>query len=591
MPKAYSYIRFSTPEQAQGDSLRRQTADAEAWCAERGLELDDTLRDLGVSAYHGVNRTTGALKSFLDLVEKGKVERGSYLIVESLDRLSREAVLDAATGLLALINAGIVVVTLSDGQEYSADRLRNDWTPLVISLAVMSRAHDESRIKSERVGKAWRQKKAAARDERRPLTPRGPSWLELKDGRWEVTEKVETVQRIFRETIQGYGRREIVRRLNVDKVPTFRSGENRKLKGQGWQESSVGKVQRSRAVLGEYQPHSGTHKGRNRKPEGDPIPDFYPAVVSLEDFSLAQEALDSRRGPRSAGRKGNRGAHVLQGLARCGECGGPMHVKNKGQPPKGGIYLACSRAYRKAGCDNARRWRLDHLEARVLKYVGFLEPQAFVAAGPDSDVPDAAGKAAAARARLADAEARRERLLDLYVDPDDLSGDDLAKQRYVEATATVKDLKAELRQAEREAATLAADPGATARLADIRNLTAQMEAADDDTRRDLKIRLASILRSLVRRVELYVGIGAVVVMKPLKTPKIAPDGSLYYYFLDGSRLDGEPVNFQMRNGAARLLLEHESTETDDEEEMWSVAGPDMEHWNKAHLFEDSSGEG
>jgi DNA invertase Pin-like site-specific DNA recombinase len=32
-PKAYSYIRFSTPEQAAGDSLRRQTAKAREYAA------------------------------------------------------------------------------------------------------------------------------------------------------------------------------------------------------------------------------------------------------------------------------------------------------------------------------------------------------------------------------------------------------------------------------------------------------------------------------------------------------------------------------------------------------------------------------
>ncbi|CAN7216175.1 hypothetical protein LJR231_000672 [Phyllobacterium sp. LjRoot231] len=32
--------------------MRRQTAKAEAWCNERGIPLDNTLRDLGVSAYN-----------------------------------------------------------------------------------------------------------------------------------------------------------------------------------------------------------------------------------------------------------------------------------------------------------------------------------------------------------------------------------------------------------------------------------------------------------------------------------------------------------------------------------------------------------
>ena len=134
----------------------------------RGLTLDESLRDLGVSAFRGTNRAVGALRSFLDLVENGKVERGSYLIVESLDRLSREAVLDAAARLLDLIRAGIVVVTLADGQEYSEERLRADWTPLIVSITIMARAHEKSRIKGERVGAAWHRKRLAARGEGRP---------------------------------------------------------------------------------------------------------------------------------------------------------------------------------------------------------------------------------------------------------------------------------------------------------------------------------------------------------------------------------------------------------------------------------------
>ena len=55
---AYSYIRFSSPEQARGDSLRRQTELRNAWLEKSGVFLDTglTLRDEGVSAYSG---TTG----------------------------------------------------------------------------------------------------------------------------------------------------------------------------------------------------------------------------------------------------------------------------------------------------------------------------------------------------------------------------------------------------------------------------------------------------------------------------------------------------------------------------------------------------
>ncbi len=50
--KAYSYLRFSTPEQSLGDSFRRQTALAQEYALRHGLDLDTelTYRDLGISA-------------------------------------------------------------------------------------------------------------------------------------------------------------------------------------------------------------------------------------------------------------------------------------------------------------------------------------------------------------------------------------------------------------------------------------------------------------------------------------------------------------------------------------------------------------
>ena len=68
--KAYSYVRFSTPDQIKGDSFERPTRKAAEYA--RGLELDTTLtfRNLGVSAFRGKNAQNGALKAFLDGVEQ-----------------------------------------------------------------------------------------------------------------------------------------------------------------------------------------------------------------------------------------------------------------------------------------------------------------------------------------------------------------------------------------------------------------------------------------------------------------------------------------------------------------------------------------
>jgi hypothetical protein len=42
-PKAYSYLRFSTPDQAKGDSYRRQTEAANDYARANNLELDSEL--------------------------------------------------------------------------------------------------------------------------------------------------------------------------------------------------------------------------------------------------------------------------------------------------------------------------------------------------------------------------------------------------------------------------------------------------------------------------------------------------------------------------------------------------------------------
>src|SRR5262245_58222501 len=92
---AYSYLRFSSPAQADGDTVRRQSALRDDWLRRHShVTLDQSLilADRGVSGFTGEHRTNKKhhLARFLDLVRRGRVAAGSYLIVENLDRLSRE---------------------------------------------------------------------------------------------------------------------------------------------------------------------------------------------------------------------------------------------------------------------------------------------------------------------------------------------------------------------------------------------------------------------------------------------------------------------------------------------------------------------
>src|SRR5262249_19198675 len=89
--RAFSYIRFSSSKQQKGDSYRRQSEFAVEICRENGWVLDEPLAldDLGVSSFRGANAKVGALAEFLEAIRIGRVLRGSILIIESIDRLSR----------------------------------------------------------------------------------------------------------------------------------------------------------------------------------------------------------------------------------------------------------------------------------------------------------------------------------------------------------------------------------------------------------------------------------------------------------------------------------------------------------------------
>ena len=128
--KAYSYLRFSTPEQALGDSERRQVEKAEAWAAAKCIPLDKSYADRGKSGFKGTNRKRGALGRFLKQIKAGNIPHGSYLLVEDLDRLSREHPLDSLVLFKEIISAGITIVVLKNNEEYSNATLRADGSAL-----------------------------------------------------------------------------------------------------------------------------------------------------------------------------------------------------------------------------------------------------------------------------------------------------------------------------------------------------------------------------------------------------------------------------------------------------------------------------
>lgn len=350
---------MSTAPQLDGDSRRRQLEASRAYAQENGLELAerDEYKDIGVSAFRGDNLREGSLGSFLKAIESKKIAPGSYLIVESLDRLSREQILAAQSLFLRIVQAGINLVTLVDRRVYRAGQV--DLGDLIVSMVTMSRAHEESLTKSHRLSAAWANKRAGAGQ--RPMTKWCPAWLKLAEDRSRyvvIPERVKIVQQIFNDSVSGVGLQKQASRLNEASVPTFGSPN-------GWHHTYIAKILANRSVLGEFQPHA--REGGKRVPKGDPVRGYFPAIVDEQLFYRAQVAKAQRK-ISGKGRKGSTYSNLFSGLARCAYCGSKVLFENKGYGPKGGAYLVCDSAKRRLGCPSTR-WRYQDFEASFLRFV------------------------------------------------------------------------------------------------------------------------------------------------------------------------------------------------------------------------------
>jgi hypothetical protein len=325
LPHAYSYLRFSSPEQARGDTIRRQKEATRQWCERHGVTLDKvtSFRDMGKSAFTGKHRENPdrhALAAFLELVERGRVPRGSFLIIENLDRLTREHVRAGLMLCLGLIEQGISLVQLSPTEIVYDEK--SDEMSIMLMIVELSRGHRESVIKSERVGGAWQEKLRRVRrgeaqkatkfmgDNCYALTRTVPAWIEVRDGKLHlIPERAAVVKRIYQLSAAGFGTVSIVRKLTEEKVPPFgerewhreededgnvregwRTVPGKRFGAGWWTKSYVCLMLNDRRVLGEYQPRKG-----DGTPDGDPIPNYFPAVVTKKEYDLARAGMSRRR--------------------------------------------------------------------------------------------------------------------------------------------------------------------------------------------------------------------------------------------------------------------------------------------------------
>jgi DNA invertase Pin-like site-specific DNA recombinase len=503
--KAYAYSRYSSAKQGSGRSLERQLKGCKEWADKRGLTLDTELRDLGVSSYVGDNRVKGALGSFLHRVECGEIESGSYLIVDSLDRLSRETETEVLHMLTGLTRKGIKVVNVAEDHvlDEKADML--DYMRVLIHAA---RAHAESKEKGRKVAHAHESSKQEARETGRIWHRQGPRWLDstqVGEGKNKIItfhpipERVAVVKRVFDLMESGLASTAICRIFNDEGVPSPRDSHQ-------WFHTAVGEIARNRAVIGEYQPKLARKGNRaaNRPADGDPIPKYYPAIIEEDQFYRVQAIIDGRKPMRGRGQNTKIFHNVFQGIGSCSDCGGIMgfHSTSAHTKWKRTTVIRCSACDRRAPhkdryrivdgirkphvCENKTRFKYDPLEQIVLATVSDFEL-------PNLKKRDPQGASLSLAISQRDAiSAKIDQLLDMLED-----GDQRMRDRYNQRVAELEAKDLEIKKLRSKVKQTVAELPLKTRKAALERLIKQLGTVEGNELYELRASINLALKGIV----------------------------------------------------------------------------------------------
>lgn len=346
MDRAFSYERVSSSQQVSGRGLGRQSDSAQRWADAHGVTLDTSLKlsDRGRSASKGHHLTKGALGRFLQLAQAGQLGTSPLLLVEAIDRLSRQEPLDAIeTILTGLVGSGCRIITLEDGAEYSRATLRSDPTKLLVLVVKMQAAYEYSARLAMRMRDSW--KAAHARLESGVMARPGqfcPSWCSYTpEGMFVVNEtKAQAVREVF-ALLRHQGAYATAKELNAKGVPSPA--------GNPWTAASVRSLAiNADAVYGAVRINSARHHGI--KAQEKVIEGMLPVILPKEEVLAIRELMahraktSERTGPNESMR------WVGQGLTYC-VCGARMGLTTGGTAPNRIKYLRCRHGVSNAqGC-------------------------------------------------------------------------------------------------------------------------------------------------------------------------------------------------------------------------------------------------
>ncbi|MGM1176872.1 recombinase family protein [Serratia marcescens] len=307
--KSYLYSRISTLQQSEGFGNQRQINTVTDFLSfaeidsRLGFSLDPSNyeileSDLGKSAFTGRNwKPSSSLGRFYESVMRREIIEG-ILIVENIDRLTRQSNYEAARKLINLITNGITIIEVESGMCFST-KIPESLSILNMSI---SRAHGESLRKSRMIKKSWDNKKVKLLEQGIAPSKKVPRWLKVIDGAYVVDEVLAA---LFREAFvlydKGHGNAAIVARFN---------SEGRLNNGKQWTTITMHRVLRDKRLNGIMT------FGKNTDRDNEELLVF-PVVVENELFNRVQEKIN---GKTKYDRTTKSQKNLFKGMLKCSLC-------------------------------------------------------------------------------------------------------------------------------------------------------------------------------------------------------------------------------------------------------------------------------
>lgn len=353
------YARYSSDMQ-KDRSIDDQFALCATYAGREGFKVISQFADRAKSSATLFDRD-----NLLELMQAAKARKFEAIIVENLDRLSRDQ--EDLAGLFKKLKFyGVELRTVNEGETTDTHiGLRGMFGAMFLKdLKDKVRRHHIGRVKEGHVMGA---------------VSYGYQSIPGKPGERVIhPERAAVVRRIFTEYAKGVSPADIANGLTRDNIPSpagAREWSHQSFIGGGGKTGLLG----NRLYIGEL---TWNKHHYDRNPETNSVvarvnPEDQHLVVSVPHLRIVDQPLwDAaqavRRG-RSVAKFGPngmttravipRGDHLLSGLLRCGQCNGDMIVVSKS---RGEQFVSCAAARTKATCEHRKSYSIDGLKKLVL---------------------------------------------------------------------------------------------------------------------------------------------------------------------------------------------------------------------------------